>query len=305
MKFVDSSFQLSASDLSNNLSCSHLTQLNRKLALREIKPPTWHDPSLDVLIQRGQEHEDAYVAHLKKKGLNVVNLNGTPMEATIDAMKSGAEVIVQAKLDHGIWMGYADILMKVEGKSKFGSYAYEVQDTKLAQDTRASAILQLCLYSDLLTTIQETAPEKLYVVKPGDDFPAEAYRLDDFLAYYRLAKKNFEIAIAGPPQLTYPDPVEHCNICRWWQVCSRKRKDDDHLSLVAGIRGTQIQELEKQEIETLEQFAKAKRLQKPERGNPDSLVRKQPQAKIQLKGREEGKLLHEFIKGSSFFVPVL
>src|SRR3972149_21760 len=31
---------------------------------------------------------------------------------------------------------------------------------------------------------------------------------------------------------TYPEPVGHCDICRWWQNCDQQRRQDDHLSFV-------------------------------------------------------------------------
>jgi uncharacterized protein len=147
----------------------------------------------------------------------------------------------------------------------------------------------------LLATLQGSLPEKMYVVKPGDNFPTEEYRFAEFHAYYRLVKKNFEQVMAGSALPTYPDPVEHCNICRWWQVCDKKRHDDDHLSLVAGIRSLHIVELQRQKIETLEQFAKAVKLEKPERGNRETFNKKQSQAKVQLDGRYQNKLLHELL----------
>ena len=67
MKHVSDFFQLSATDLSNHLGCNHLTQLNRLVALGERAKATWYDPSLEILIQRGQEHEKAYVEFLRKK----------------------------------------------------------------------------------------------------------------------------------------------------------------------------------------------------------------------------------------------
>ena len=111
----------------------------------------------------------------------------------------GVEVITQATLSQDSWMGKTDILIKVEGKSKFGNWSYEVQDTKLSQNTRASTILQLCLYTDLLNDIQGSTPRKMYVVKPGDNFPTEEFLFTDFQAYYRLVKKNFEHVINAPP----------------------------------------------------------------------------------------------------------
>ncbi len=295
MKYVSEIFQLSATDLSNHLGCNHLTQLNRLVAAGIIKRPSWYDPSLEILIQRGQEHEAAYVQHLIHKGLTVVSLRGQSLTATIDAMQKGADVLVQARLDHGQWMGYADILLKVPGDSKFGNWAYEVQDTKLAQNTKAATILQLCLYTDLLSELQGNVPEKMHVVKPGEHFPGEEYRYAEFQAYYRQVKKNFETIMSGPEVTTYPDPVEHCSICAWWQICDRKRHGDDHLSLVAGIRSLHIVELQKQQIATLEQFANSETLEKPERGNKETFLRKQSQAKIQLQGRKLNQLLFEHL----------
>jgi uncharacterized protein len=296
MILIDTGFQLSATDLSNHLACEHLTQLKRLVALKEIKEPHYHDPSLDALIQRGHEHEASYVRYLQEvKGLSVANLRGKDIESTVAAMREGIDVIVQAKLQDGQWMGYSDILLKVPGNSNAGNWSYEVQDTKLAQNTKAATILQLCLYTDLLSKILGHTPEKIHVVKPGDDFPTESYSFAHFQAYYRLIRNNFEAVMAGPAVSTYPDPAEHCQICKWWKVCDQKRHDDDHLSLVAGIRNMHITELNKQSIGTLEQFANVAQLGKTERGNRETFIRKQQQAKIQLEGRILRSMKHDFL----------
>jgi uncharacterized protein len=210
-------------------------------------------------------------------------------------MKQGVDVIVQARLENNQWMGLADILIKVPGTSKFGSWSYEIQDTKLAQDTRTGTILQLCLYTDLLTMLQQAVPEKMYVVKPGDNFPTEEYFYADFQAYYRLSKASYENVIKEQDRQTYPESVEHCGICNWWSYCDKRRHDDDHLSLVAGMRNTQILEAQKQNLITLTTFAEAEKLETPERGNKESFLKKQAQAKVQLDGRMQEKLLHKLL----------
>ena len=296
MILTDTGFQLSASDLSNHLSCEHLTQLKRLVALKEIREPHYDDPSLDALIKRGHEHEAAYVRYLnEQKELSVVDVRGKDVDATVAAMKDGADVIVQAKLQEGQWMGYTDILLKVPGKSTFGNWSYEVQDTKLAQNTRAATILQLCLYTDLLSKLLGCTPDTMHVVKPGEDFPSEGYSFTHFQAYYRLIRKNFEQVMAGSALTTYPNPTEHCHICKWWKLCDEKRHDDDHLSLVAGIRNMHITELQKQNINTLEQLASTAQLGKTERGNRETFIRKQMQAKIQLEGRILRSMKHDFL----------
>src|SRR5260221_3333176 len=120
MKYFSNSFQLAATDLSNHLGCSHLTQLNRGAAKGELTRPFRNDPSLEVLEQRGRDHEAAFVKYLAKKKLTIVNLQNQSVEAVIDSMKNGIDVLVQARLEGGQWMGYADVLLKVPGKSKFG-----------------------------------------------------------------------------------------------------------------------------------------------------------------------------------------
>jgi hypothetical protein len=46
----------------------------------------------------------------------------------------------------------------------------EAIDTKLARETKAGAVLQLCLYSDLIKEVQGLAPEHMFVVVPWSDF---------------------------------------------------------------------------------------------------------------------------------------
>src|SRR5687768_4207413 len=99
MRYTGTGFQLSATDLSNHLSCEHLTQLKRLVALDELKEPYHHDPSLEALIKRGQDHEAAYVKYLTEaKGLSTINLTGKDLKATTAAMQDGFDVIVQARL---------------------------------------------------------------------------------------------------------------------------------------------------------------------------------------------------------------
>ena len=73
-------------------------------------------------------------------------------------------------LKNGNWVGYADILRRIDGESKLGDYFYNVEDAKLAQITKAGTILQLCLYSEMIAEIQGVIPRMMSVVKPGNPF---------------------------------------------------------------------------------------------------------------------------------------
>jgi len=100
------------------------------------------------------EHEQAYLALLQKAGRQIIEIPGSGsltahIEATRQAMDSGAEVIYQAVLLKNAWIGYVDFLFRVETPSDLGEYSYEVLDTKLSKTPTAKHVLQLCVYSDL------------------------------------------------------------------------------------------------------------------------------------------------------------
>jgi len=297
-----SGLRLAATDISNHLACRHLTQLDRAVAEGRLRAPAWRDPALELLQERGLAHERAYLEHLRARGLKLVEPeegnDRLPRARVLEAMRAGADVIVQAELGHDRWAGRADVLLRAEKPSDLGSWSYEVADTKLAQETRAGTLLQLCLYSELLAELQGLAPEKMHVVKPGLDFAPESFRFDDFGAYYRLVRRRLEEGIAAPPDpATYPYPVPHCDVCRWWRECDARRHADDHLCLVAGIRPLHVAELEAQGVRTLRQFAESPKplAREPERGSPEAFARAHGQAQVQLEGRKAGRPRYRFL----------
>ena len=197
MKERHGTVYVSATDLANHLSCRHLTTLDIRLAKGEIAEPSWENPHLVVLQQRGLEHERSYIDGLRAKGLSLVDLSNEPeetaSEATRAAMKSGAQAIVQASFASGDWRGRADVLLRVEQlekPSRLGNWSYEVVDCKLARETKAETILQLCLYSELVAELQGVEPEFFHVVRPNVGLQLESYRLSAFAAYYRAVKMS-------------------------------------------------------------------------------------------------------------------
>ena len=241
MKVRSETIRLSASDLSNHLGCQHLTSLDLAVAVGARSAPNWRSPDLWVLQERGRAHEDSYLRSLAADGRDLADLReiGNEEEAqalTLAAMERGAHVIAQATLADGRWFGRADVLQRVSRPSRFGDWSYEVYDCKLANETKAGTILQLSLYSELLSIAQGALAEQMYVVPPGTEFQAEAYRVLDYAAYYRHVKARLAVAAdQGAEIITYPEPTTHCLSCRWLGVCDAQRRRDDHLSLVAGI----------------------------------------------------------------------
>ncbi|MDY6944894.1 MAG: nuclease, partial [Pseudomonadota bacterium] len=163
--------QLSASDLVGYLNCHHLTHLDTLVASGDLPKPQLWDPSLEVLWERGAAHERAYVEHLRAQGMQIVEIDGVgispaQVEQTLAAMRAGVEVIVQGAFLQGVWSGRTDVLVRVPMASSLGDWSYEIVDTKLARETKGGTVLQLCLYSDLLTSAQGRQPEQMHVVIP-------------------------------------------------------------------------------------------------------------------------------------------
>ncbi|HYV86737.1 MAG TPA: TM0106 family RecB-like putative nuclease [Patescibacteria group bacterium] len=300
MKWTDGVARLSATDLANHVACRHLTTLDLSMARGERRPPDYFDPDAAILRQRGDEHEAAFLKHLEEQGRRIARPDEGPdaktgFERTLSAMREGADVIVQATLLEGRWFGRADVLMRVPRPSRLGDWSYEVWNTKLALETKGGSVLQICLYSDLLETVQGARPEFMYVVPPRDDFVPDKYRVDDYMAYYRLVRQRLERSI--PSATTYPDPVAHCEICRWFPVCDAQRRKDDHLGFVAGISRLQRSELETRDVDTLAALA-AVPLPipwKPSRGAVESYARVREQARVQSDGRKAGRVLYELL----------
>ena len=311
MQTIDGRPVYAATDLVAYLACEHLTQLERAALEGLVERPMRDDPELDVIRRRGFQHEARYLADLEAAGRRTVRieLDGSIEDrgdqlraaaaATVAAMADGADVIYQATFFDGTWRGHADFLLRVDDPARpsvWGPWHYEVADTKLARHVKASAVLQICSYIDQLEDLQGVRPEWMHVALGGSARTVERLRVDDYMAYYRSVRDRFLATIRDvtpatfPPAATYPEPVEHCDVCRWAAECATRRRADDHLSLVAGISARQRRALQGRDVATLERLGELDLpLEPPLEGtSAGALLRVREQARIQLEGRRSG-----------------
>ncbi len=341
MQLIDGRPVFAATDLVGFLACRHRLALERAALHGLVAKPVRNDPSIELIAKRGIEHEARYLADLRAEGRTVVEIEKdgsavspiaestgaaqaatTPWDPggelraaaaqTLDAMRGGADVVYQATFFDGTWRGHADFLLRRdhepgEPDSAFGPWHYEVADTKLARHVKASAILQVCSYVEQLTAIQGRQPEYLYVVLGGSARPTDRRRVDDFMAYYRRVKREFEEAVgirgtgapepAYPPVGTYPEPVEHCAVCRWSPQCRARRRADDDLSLVAGAAARQRSALKARGVGTRRGLAGLELPMAPplENVGREALARVHEQARIQVESEDAGEVLWELL----------
>jgi predicted RecB family nuclease len=317
MLLIDRQRAFSATDLVGFLACDHLLSLELAGLARLVQRPVRPDTELDVMQERGLQHEQRFLADLQAAGRRVTRIetDDTPgnwgdqlrlaATETEAAIRRGDDVVYQATFFDGRWLGYADFLLRVETPSDLGSWSYEIVDTKLARHTKASALLQICSYVDHLARIQGREPEWMHVALGGSGRTVERHRVGDFMAYYRLVKRRFEERVAQtvaayPPKDTYPEPVEHCDVCRWEEICSARRRADDDLSLVAGIATRQRRALKERDIPTRRGLGALELPLAPplEDTRPQMLERLQKQARLQVKGEAAGRTLYELIDPS-------
>jgi predicted RecB family nuclease len=317
MRILDGQLVLSPSDLSNFLTCRHRAGLDLAAARKVIEKPRYEDPYVAMLGRHGDEHERAYVDSLRRQGLSVVDVGAEgAYGATLSAMKAGAQVIVQARLEGDLIAGYADVLVRVEKPSDIGGWSYEVQDTKLAKETKGGTILQLSAYSDMVGRIQGRTPEWFHVITPGNPstfapgatvdkkglpppFTVERYRVEDYAAYYRMVLATLRSDVAkGHDALLeayYPEPVEACTVCAWDGRCVKRRRDDDHLSFIAGSGRSHRVELVAQGVPTLTAAAAmtVPVAFKPARGSRETYGRLGHQARVQHQQKKVGQPVYE------------
>jgi predicted RecB family nuclease len=294
------SLLLSATDLSNFLYCPHVTTLDLLLLDKRIAPPEiYTDASLEALKKKGDEFEAAYLLDLEAQGKSIARISrdnkAIALRDTLAAMQAGIEVIYQARLEHDGWAGWADFLLKVDTPGIFGAWSYEVQDTKFARHTKAGAILQISLYSHLLALLQGVSPTYMHIRTP---VASVAYRTDEYMAYFRFMQRKLVRAIEQNNHDTYPEPVAHCDVCRWWLVCNKQRREDDHLSFIAGMGSAQRREVKKWGIHTLASMAQlaVPIIHKPSRGSVDTFRRLREQARVQWETRESKKHVVEMLE---------
>ena len=309
MQLIDGNLVYSATDLVGFLECGHLTSLERAAVSGHLDRPVREDPVLDRIAQRGQLHEERFLESLESDGVEVARLEPDPelpfvqrlaegRDLTLQAMGAGADVIYQAVLFDGWRLGYADFLGRVPHPSGLGDWSYEVWDTKLARHAKASAVLQLCMYSELLGEIQGRTPDEMHLALGGVQRETVSFRFADYAAYHRLVAREFEDTLNGTPDYpvaTAPEPVEHCAMCRWSGECSAWWRARDDLALVANLSSRQRHALHGVGVTTRSALAEPLEMlkERPEGVGREALERIHAQARIQVVGEQAGEVISE------------
>jgi uncharacterized protein len=317
MRIEAGQVRLSASDVANFLACRHLTRLELLRARGVISPPRAYDAGFADLVARGDTHEKEVLQGFRDRGLQVVDLSpykgnvAAGADATAAALSSGADVIYQGVLTRAptdgqpALLGFPDFLVRADlidapdGEPRPDGARYEVVDAKLARSAKGRAVAQTAFYSQLLADLQGAAPRWLHLALGTGELAS--FKVADFAAYERQTRRLLTEFIeadtgANPPAGTYPEPVEHCAICRWSPACTARRRADDDLSLVAGITKGQRRRLKEAGVPTRRGLAALDPLPTLRGTSRDSLERARSQAILQVRTEDAGDIAYELLE---------
>ena len=316
MKFAGERLRLSASDVANFVACQHRTRLDLLAARGALRRVREFDLGFQDLVRRGEAHELTVLERFRADGRSITQISQRPdadaeaAQATREAIGSGTDVIYQGVLlgaspDAGTallgrpdFLVRADLLAAPDGEPRPGELHYEVVDAKLARTAKARAVAQTAFYSHLLAALQGVRPRWMHLaLGRGDLVPL---KVGDYAAYERQARRALGTFIAAdpghnPPTDPYPEPVEHCVICRWDDLCKDRRRRDDDLSLVAGITKDQRRTLKTAGVSTRRGLASLDVLPGGNGASRQSLEGARLQARLQVASEDEGRIRYEIL----------
>ncbi len=249
----------------------------------------------ELLFDAGLEHEKVLIAQLKRNHKRVTELRGKQDEAdydaTLEAMRSGADFIWQASLRNGEMRGSADLLERIEQPSALGNWSYIPIECKLSSHPKPIYLVQACAYCELLTPILGTRPKRFKLYLGGGQF--QEYRSAEFWSWYELLRQRYRDFRASfdPNQEPEDAPGDHG---LWEPLIQQRLEANRDLVLVAGMRRSQRTKLRAAGIHTIEQMATSPEDQHVAGLDPAMLARLRDQARIQVASaaRQDGRPAH-------------
>ncbi|WP_138416282.1 TM0106 family RecB-like putative nuclease [Sinomonas gamaensis] len=296
MFFLGSQSQLvfSASDVVTAAKCEFalLRQLDEKLGL--APKLTIDDPMRERAARLGDRHElrvlDEFralygpwtpgrqrgVAEISEAESMERGVLEAKHEESLDAMRSGADVVYQAGFFDGHFHGRSDFLVRQpDGR-------YQVFDTKLARHAKVEALLQLAAYGEQLEKAGFLPSDRVSLILGTKE--EVSFSLPDLLPAYRERRRRVtqltadHLALGTAARWDTPG-IAACGRCEYCAVQVREHRD---VLLVAGMNLARRKKLREAGVRTIEELAAL-----PEPVGDATLFRLRDQARFQL-GLEAG-----------------
>ena len=307
MRKIDGKWVLSPRDLIAELECDHRLNLEWSAITGLIeKPVEENDAGLQLIIDNGRAHEEQLVQKYKESstliqiqdpGPDIEKIKQAHKE-TMDAVQRCADVVHQAVLYTGDFLGYADFLILVKDETgnpkcdEQGRPIYEPVDAKSARVAKRAAVLQVASYARAMVRLNMAMPPKVRLWLAGDaEWEASTEDLIDLAEEFENRARTRIEAFTGMNNPNWAPPREACVRCRWKAHCEDGRVVDRDLSLIYGIRSSTRLTLIDGGIKTIENMRDATDEQRKalkRTVSKETFDKLREQARIQIKG--EGKV---------------
>ncbi|MGA0601514.1 TM0106 family RecB-like putative nuclease [Caulobacter sp. KR2-114] len=284
---------LSASRLNEFLGCQH----RAALWLDGVKPDEEANATLELVRAKGFDHEAQVLDRLAA-------LHGAPVEIATDAsledrvaqtlaaMADGAPLIYQGAFANDRWVGFPDFLIR-ETRQEEGITGYAPEDAKLARAAKAEHVVQLGIYGALIADATGYRPRS-GVIHVGQGEP-QAFELDRTRHITRRLMADFETFADADERPTRPLPSAECARCGYAARCEAQWRAADSPTFVAGLATNQMLKLEAAGVTTLAQLAGCDPATPIGGIGAKAFERLASQARLQHRGREEGRYLTELL----------
>src|SRR6266508_2920221 len=232
------------------------------------------------------QHEASVLAKLEAQHGPAVRFDHEKDGAnTLAALEAGKTLIYQGRLDHGVWHGYPDFLLRTDTPSRLGPWSYRPLDSKLARSAKPYFLIQLCAYAQYLEAIQDIRPPQLgFVLGTGEERWFETAR---FFYFYRHLRDTFLEFQASFDAAAQPDPALERSWGRWETAAQKLLEQRDDLRLIARMTRSQIKRLRAEGIATCAALvASSARVPKL---SDDVFARLRRQARLQIDSRGKAK----------------
>ncbi|NLE82235.1 MAG: TM0106 family RecB-like putative nuclease [Rhodococcus sp.] len=259
MFVLDDSIVYSAADLTSAAACEFglLRRLDATLGRVEATP-TEDDAMLTRTSGLGDAHERAHLRRLQERfGDGVVVMERPEHDrqslfdanlATVNAVRSGADVVYQGTFFDGRFLGFCDFLVRE-------TESVAVYDTKLSRHARVPALLQLAAYANALENNGITVSPEVHLLL--GDGTVTAHSLGDITPVFDARRSALEHLLdthyRSDRAAEWGDArYTACGRC---DTCAPELEKHRDLMLVAGMRSIARSRLLAGGITTIDELA--------------------------------------------------
>ena len=314
---VMSEDQITAEDLYNYVKCPHRVYLDSN---GDRKEKSEVNLFVRLLWEKGLQTEKDYLTTLGE--CEITDLSERRVKdawpETDHYMKKGTELIYQACLEHGPYLGRPDLLLKrTEVSSYLGPYYYEPIDIKAGRGWeireekyrrfKKHYAFQVLFYRMLLASIQHYLPPVARIINVEGEI--EEFDPLDFQDEFTLVLNQVERLVQGK-ESSEPVLGSHCAQCEWFGHCRRwvKKTSDPTGIFFVGKSKFRLKEVGLNTIEDLAKMDISQYLKPPLKMpglGEKSLRRMKERAKVHLQGSQLSAEAIHFRKTDSRYTLIL